>query len=318
MALAQATWDDYAVDKIVGHFFLNTPFTPTTSLWLALGTNAVTASLTGEPVGNNYARVEILGATGRDFTVASLVDDLGRIENANTWFFNRATGGNWGTMQTLNIMDAVSGGNRIAVADLGIGGQAIIQGEAYQINNGDLYFQNRLPDVSLALSELCLTGAGHALFCNLVLRGDTTAPPDTNIWLGLLDNDGDTQAGREAPYTNGSESEPTNGGYARIEVGNDSPITTIGLTATTTTPGAHGFEIDVGDLNFPSATATYTNNVWFLGFFQESTGGVMLGFAPLHDGSNAAALVSAPGIVVAKNNFVQVDDSGTQYQVIIS
>lgn len=318
MALAQATWDDYASDKIVEHFFLNTAFTPTTSLWIALGTNAVTAALAGEPVGNNYARIEIIGATGLSFSSPSLVDDFGKTSNSETWFFPKAQGGNWGTMQSVSIMDAVSGGNRIGGADIDGAGQAINDGEQYQINTGDLWFQNRVPDVSSALSNFTMTGAGHATFANLMLRAVGTAAPDTNIWLGLLDNDGDTQAGREAPYTDGNESEVANGGYVRLEVGDDTPGSGIGLTATVSVPGGHGFEIDTGDLDFATATAAYTNNIWFLGFYQEATLGILLGFAPLRDGGNASGFVAAPGIPVGKNSFVRVDDAGGQYQVTIT
>jgi hypothetical protein len=317
MALHQSAWDDYAADRIVDHFFRNIPFSPSSSLFLALGTNAANSPLAGEPVGNNYSRLEINGATGLSFSAPVLNDTLGKIANEQVWFFPRATGGNWGTMQSLSIMDASSGGNRVGMCDIDGAGQAINDGEQYEIRIGDIFFQNQVPDVSSALSNFCLTGAGHALFCNLIFRGDSSAPPDTNVWIGLLTNDGDTQAGREEPYSN-DHTENSTGGYARIEIGEDTPATGIGITAVLSPGGGHGFEIDVGDLDFPLATADYAANVWFMGFFEQETTGNLLGFGPLRDGGNAAGFVTAPGIPVGKNSFVRVDDGDGQYQVTIS
>jgi hypothetical protein len=217
-------------------------------------------------------------------------------------------------MNSVHVMDAVTGGNSLGSADSGA--VEILAGEQYLIEFGEFYFQNTVPDVSLTMPGGfrggCLTGIGHAKFCNLIFRGDATAPPDTNVWLGLLDNDGGTQAGREAPYTDGGQSEPTNGGYARIEIGEDSPGTGIGIVDRLGGSQFNGFEIAAGILNFPTITETYTNNVWFIGFFQQQTGGAMLGFGSISNGGNSNPPLGTltGGITCLRGDFVQVDDEG--------
>lgn len=294
-----SSWTAFGSQKLVEHFFLNTPYTPPASLWLALGTG--TTTLVGEPSGNNYARLEFRGSTGLAFSAPLTDDKLGAVSNPAPWAFNQAQGGNWGTMQQICVMDAATAGNQLNYAR--ITGTAINDQAQFQIGVGDLEFRNRVDPTQP--SNITGTGPGHAKFVNLMLRGGQAAA-DTNFFMGLLDADlsaSSTDDLLAGIYT----SEVSNGGYARVEVGEDTPASGVGATR----DGAR-LEIDA-DVDFPTITANYTNPVFWVGIFDLVTAGTMLGVGRIRDGGNSSGFVTAPGITGGKNSFFRLDDSAGFY-----
>lgn len=99
------SFGNYLENKILDHIVGKTSYTMPTA-YLAVGTGATDAGLTGEPSGSGYARVTTAGA---DWAAAS----GGANTNANTLAFPQATG-DWGVMTHFAIYDAASGGNMLA------------------------------------------------------------------------------------------------------------------------------------------------------------------------------------------------------------
>jgi hypothetical protein len=288
-------WSSFAIAEFRDHFFRNLSYSPPTSLWIALGTNTGTA-LTGEPVGNGYARIEINGATGRSFTVPT-VDKFGSIENNETWFFPRASGGNWGSMASVNVMDASSGGNLIMSARFTIP-VAINDGEQYQINAGNLEFRNQVDPTPS--TNFGYTGYAHGLFCNLMLRGDGSAAADTNNWFGLLTDDV-SDASRNNIAAN-VYNEVSGNGYARQEVGDATPASGVNWQL----GGLSQLETNA-DLDFPTITpASYPSNVYWVGVWDVSTNGNLLIAGRIRENGNAGSLTTN-GLAGGKNSFFRVD-----------
>jgi hypothetical protein len=104
---------DYLNNKILDLVFGATTFTPPATLYVGLSQG--TANKTGnvfEPSGAAYARVPVTN-NATNFPAAT----GGTKANAAILTFPTPTG-SWGTVQSLFIADAPTGGNVIAMADL--------------------------------------------------------------------------------------------------------------------------------------------------------------------------------------------------------
>lgn len=92
------------------------------TIYVALGTSADDTGLTGEPVGNGYARV----AHSSWNTAATRA-----IDNNGVITFPSATG-SWGTMASYAIFDASTAGNMLAWGDLAAG-KSVVNGNTPSI-----------------------------------------------------------------------------------------------------------------------------------------------------------------------------------------
>lgn len=104
---------DYMNNKILDSVFGAAAFAPPANLYLGL--SQITANKLGvvtEPSGAGYARVAVPNNL-TNFPAAS----SGTKANAGQITFPNPTAG-WGTLQSLFVADAATGGNVLAVADL--------------------------------------------------------------------------------------------------------------------------------------------------------------------------------------------------------
>lgn len=110
----------YLSKKLAEHTLNVAAYTPPATLYLALFTSSgglednVSGSQT-EVSGNGYARK---ATTGADYTV----DAAGLGSNSVVLDFATVSGGSWGTVTHMAIMDAASGGNVLYWAELTNGG----------------------------------------------------------------------------------------------------------------------------------------------------------------------------------------------------
>ena len=96
---------DYAANALLDHLFYDTAFTQPTSLFIALSTATILDSDTGTTIsepGQNYART-----LHTNYTIAA----AGASANSGAVVFPAATGGNWGTMIDIGIMNTLTTGN---------------------------------------------------------------------------------------------------------------------------------------------------------------------------------------------------------------
>lgn len=101
---------DFTENAMLNHVFRNTPYTPPTTIYLALFTTATSDSGGGtEVTGNAYSRQPV------SFSAPS---PAGTITNSNTVTFPVANPGGWGTPTHWAVFDAVSGGNMLRQAPL--------------------------------------------------------------------------------------------------------------------------------------------------------------------------------------------------------
>lgn len=125
-------------DELLDEVFGGQAYTPPTSLYIALSTDAPTdddgTNFTGgEPVGNNYERVVVTN----DLTSWEASVD-GFKQNAIDFEFNEATG-TWGTITHFAIFDGArdTDENMLAFGELTIA-KEILEGDTATFNAGDL------------------------------------------------------------------------------------------------------------------------------------------------------------------------------------
>lgn len=102
----------YSEKKVLEHLLNVAAYTPPATLYLALFTSSAglennTVGSQTEVVGNGYARLSVTGATGRNFAVDATPTGY----NNGQWDFSPASGGGWGTITHMAIMDASTTGN---------------------------------------------------------------------------------------------------------------------------------------------------------------------------------------------------------------
>jgi hypothetical protein len=120
-----AALSDYLENKLVDFVFRGQPFTPPTTLYVALFTTADNdaGSQRVEVSGGSYARVAVAsslanwaGTQGAGTTVAS-TGTSGTTSNNNSITFPAPTAG-WGTVVGIGIFDAATGGNELVYGAL--------------------------------------------------------------------------------------------------------------------------------------------------------------------------------------------------------
>lgn len=124
-----AGFSDYLEDKVLDHVFGGVAYTAPTTLYVALYTVAPTDTGGGtEVTGGSYARqTSTFTVSGTDPTTAT---------NAAAIEYPTATG-DYGTVVAVGILDALSGGNLLAYADLTTS-KTVSTGDVFRFDAGDL------------------------------------------------------------------------------------------------------------------------------------------------------------------------------------
>jgi len=129
-----AGFSDYLEDKVLDHVFGGNAYTAPSTLYVALYTSAPSDTGGGTEVsGGGYVRkTATFNVSGTNPTTAS---------NAGAIEYPTATA-NYGTVTSVGIFDALSGGNLLAYANL-TASKVVSTGDVFRFNAGDL-------DVTLA------------------------------------------------------------------------------------------------------------------------------------------------------------------------
>ena len=128
---------DLANNKILDLVFGAVDYTPPPTLYVGLATNASNKSgLVTEPSGGGYARVPIANNT-TNFPVSV----GGTKSNAVQVSFSSPTA-SWGTIQSIFVADAATGGNVLAMADLATPRAMISGSAAAQVAVGALFLSH--------------------------------------------------------------------------------------------------------------------------------------------------------------------------------
>ena len=124
-----AGFSDYLEDKVLDHVFGGTAYTAPATLYVALYTVAPDDTGGGtEVTGGSYARqTSTFTVSGTDPTTAT---------NAAAIEYPTATG-DYGTVVAVGILDALSGGNLLAYADLTTS-KTVSTGDVFRFDAGDL------------------------------------------------------------------------------------------------------------------------------------------------------------------------------------
>ena len=124
-----AGFSDYLEDKVLDHVFGGVAYTAPGTLYVALYTVAPDDTGGGtEVTGGSYARqTSTFTVSGTDPTTAT---------NAAAIEYPTATG-DYGTVVAVGILDALSGGNLLAYADLTTS-KTVSTGDVFRFDAGDL------------------------------------------------------------------------------------------------------------------------------------------------------------------------------------
>lgn len=122
---------DYLENKLLDHTLRNTAFSQPSALYVGLFTGSANANLeagtlTDEVSGGSYTRKAVT------FAAAS----GGSASNSATVTFDTATA-NWGTITSVAVMDAASGGNVLFYGSV-TSSKTIETGDTFQISSGNL------------------------------------------------------------------------------------------------------------------------------------------------------------------------------------
>jgi hypothetical protein len=193
----------YLENELYDHLFRAAAYTSPTTVYAALFTttaslaNLEAGTLTGEVSGNGYARTAI--------TFGAPTDGLG--ENSAPVTFPAASGGNWGTIRYMAIMDASTAGNVLTYTQLDAD-VVINNGNQFQFNTGniDVDFKPSGSEISNAIADELydhvLRNAAYsspanvylALFTSTAVASELDANTQTNEvanafrWVAIVDN----------------------------------------------------------------------------------------------------------------------------------
>jgi hypothetical protein len=226
LLLPLAEFSTYLENELYDHLFRNAAYTSPTTVYAALfDTTASTANLeagtlTGEIVGNAYARTAI--------TFGAPTAGLGSNSSAVT--FPAASGGNWGTIRYMAIMDASTAGNVLMYTQLD-SDVVINDGNQFQFNVGDID-----ADFKPAFSEIA-TALSNSLYDHVLRNTAYTSP--TNVYLAMFTSTAVESELEASTWTN--------------EVGSSRGYAHLALTATAPTDGAGS---NSGDHTFAVAVTT--------------------------------------------------------------
>ena len=124
---------DYVENQILDCYLNQTNITAPTNIYLGLFTSAPSDAGGGTEVsGNGYSRVEITAK----FSAASGTTGGSLSSNAAITGFT-ASGGNWGTVNSIGIFDASTSGNLLFYTALDSSAD-VNDGDSFQISSGNL------------------------------------------------------------------------------------------------------------------------------------------------------------------------------------
>ena len=95
------------------------------------------ALFTSDPTDTGSAGTEVSTGTGYARTAVTFTVSGDTASNSAAVEFPAASGGNWGTLSHIGVMDASSGGNMIVHSALSVA-KAINDGDVFRIPTGDL------------------------------------------------------------------------------------------------------------------------------------------------------------------------------------
>jgi hypothetical protein len=128
---------DYVNNKFLDLVLGNSAFAPPSALYVGLSLNASNKSgNVVEPTSGGYARVALSNDLSTFPTAVG-----GTKSNATTVGFAAPTG-NWGTVLSVFVADAPTGGNVLAMADLAAAKSIVVGTPAPTIAVGALYFSH--------------------------------------------------------------------------------------------------------------------------------------------------------------------------------
>jgi len=252
--LPLAEFATYLEDELYDHLFRNLGYTDPVTVYAALfGTTASTANLeagtlTGEISGNGYARTAI--------TFGAPTAGLGSNSAAVT--FPAASGGNWGTIRYMAIMDSSGTGVNVLMYTQLDSDVVINDGNQFQFNIGDID-----ADFKPTGSEVA-TALANNLYDHVLRSIAHTSP--ANVYLCLFDSTAIESELEASTYTN--------------EIGATRGYTRIALTVTAPTDGAGS---NSGDHTFNVAVTTNWGTVRWVAIVDNSTlgAGVVLVYTQL-------------------------------------
>lgn len=219
-----AEFSTYLENELYDHVLRNAAYTSPTTVYAALFTDAGSSALleagtlTGEVSGNGYARTAI--------TFGAPTAGLGSNSAAVT--FPAASGGNWGTIRYMAIMDASTAGNVLLYTQLN-SDVIINDGNQFQFNVGDID-----ADFKPAGSENS-NYLANELYDHVLRNAAYTSP--TNVYLGM--------------FTTTATTGELDAGTLTNEVANSNAYARLALTATAPTDGAGA---NSGDHTFAAAS----------------------------------------------------------------
>jgi len=239
--LPMAEFSTFLEDELYDHLFRNLTWTDPTTVYAALfdGTastgNLEAGTLTGEIVGNGYTRMAItFGAP-----------TAGLASNSAAVTFPAASGGNWGTITYMAIMDASSAGNVLMYTALDSTVE-INDGNQFQFNIGDID-----ADFKPAGSEIA-TALANSL-ADHVLR-DTPYTSPANVYLAMFTSTAVEAELEASTWTN--------------EVGASRGYAHLALTATAPSDGAGS---NSGDHTFAVAVTTNWGTIRWVAICDNAT-----------------------------------------------
>lgn len=120
--------------ELLDHLFTDTAYAPPATLYLALSTADPGEDGTGlaEPAGNGYAR---RSCTAADMAAAA----AGAKSNGVELAFAQASGGTWGTITHIALMDAITAGNVLWSGALAAP-RTVNDGDTFRFAIGNLTF----------------------------------------------------------------------------------------------------------------------------------------------------------------------------------
>lgn len=163
----------YLENEMYDHLFRSAGFTSPSAVYAALFdtgaslANLEAGTLTGEISGNGYARTAI--------TFGAPTDGLGSNSGAVT--FPSASGGNWGTIRYMAIMDAATAGNVLYYSQLDAD-VVINNGNQFQFNTSNISV-----DIKPSSAEIA-SAIATELFDHVLRNAAYTSP--ANVYLALF------------------------------------------------------------------------------------------------------------------------------------
>lgn len=213
----------FLANKLLDHVF-NAAYTPATTVYLGLSTANPTDDGSGlaEPSGAGYARqaISFSAAASRRVTQSAIVA------------FLQATGA-WGVITHWAIFDAATGGNMLAYGAL-VESKQVVSGNTPSVAAGEVWIEVTTGAMSTTLAHNLL---------NLAFRNVAYSKPNTYVGVATATLSDTT--------TGSTVTEPSAGGYARVQVnpnGGGSPTWSLASSRAVTNSAA---------VTLPVATASW-------------------------------------------------------------